>query len=216
MVTGVNVVLIGPMASGKTTLAKALSGLGMTHIRSYTTRPRRVNESESQEYEFCTDSEFEIIKKLYGMVAVRSYLTASGETWKYGISPNDFDQIELTQFGYVVKDTVSILDPDGYLEIRERIPNTFGVLLDIPEWIRRDRTSARGDDADEVNRRFLADEESFAWINEHVEDVCSMRIRKIRDPYTEASRILSIVKKFREDSWKENHPNKEPSWIKRN
>lgn len=209
MVTGINIVLIGPMASGKSTLAETMAKMGVFRIRSYTTRPRRFWQPEDDEYEYCTDEEFELIKDLYGMAAVQSYSSASGETWKYGISPNDFDQIERTDSGCIVRDTVSILDPKGYIEIRERIPNTFGVLLDIPSNFRRDRALCRGDNFDEINRRFLADEESFAWINEHVQDVCHMRIRKIREPRTEASRILSIANKFREDSWNEHITSKE-------
>jgi len=184
----VNIVLIGPSASGKTTLARALEDIGVRRIRSYTTRPRRPQEGARADYEFVSDWEFESLRQSRSMSVVREYRVASGDVWKYGVSLKDFDD------DISPADTVCILDAEGYLELRTIVPRVFGVLLDIPEEVRERRIIARGDDREESRRRLHADEKAFSWITEHADDVCSMVIHEIESPESEARRVLRRIR----------------------
>ena len=163
----VNIVLVGPSASGKSTLAEALTRLGVKRIRSYTTRPRRPGEEGSCDYEFVSDSEFEHISEKHGMSVVREYRVATGDVWKYGISMGSFNNPE-------DKATVCILDPEGYEELKTLVPKVFGVLLDIPKDVRMERAMARGDDMAETRRRFHADDEAFSAIMADADGSCAM------------------------------------------
>lgn len=183
-----NIVLIGPSASGKTTLARALEDLGVRRIRSYTTRPRRPQEGTRADYEFVSDWEFESLRQSRSMSVVREYRVASGDVWKYGVSLRDFDD------GISPADTVCILDAEGYMELRSIVPRVFGVLLDVPEDVRERRIIARGDDREESRRRLHADEKAFSWITEHAADACSMVIREVESPDDEARGILERVR----------------------
>lgn len=198
--TSVNVALIGGMASGKTTLMHELEKLSYFHVRSYTTRPKRIEELDT-DYEFCTDSEFTATELWEGMIAKRSYQVPDGSVWKYGLCPMDFDQITVRPDDIQICDTVCIVDPKGYLELRELIPNVFGVLLEIPENVRIKRALHRGDDKNEILRRIMSDRKDFEWIYEHVDEVCSMQIQYSRPPEEESNRIDEFVHQFKTKPW---------------
>ena len=54
----VNVVIVGAMASGKTTMLKEFINRGYNPVISCTTRPKRRGEKDGVDYHFVTDESF--------------------------------------------------------------------------------------------------------------------------------------------------------------
>lgn len=147
-----DIFLIGPMGSGKTTIANELVKNGFYKTRAITTRPKRPNESDD-EYLFTDNEGFKSAVIWDDIRAIRVYSTKFG-IWRYGISMNEFQQD---------RDTVTVLDPSSFEYLAPDIgESVFGVFLDAPEDICQMRVLARGDDPKEVNRRIESDREDFA------------------------------------------------------
>lgn len=183
-----HIVLIGKQGSGKTSLAKALGNVGFARVISCTTRPRRSNEINGIDYSFLTDEAFNAIAG--DLVAVRSYETVYGE-WRYGIDLRDIN---------ADGPTVCILDPGGYLEIRDKISNRFTIYLDLPRDIRINRVLARGDDPEEVARREEDDDIMFGYLDERYQELCDLRIARERSIEDDVARIQRYLRAFNDGS----------------
>ena len=147
-----DIFLIGPMGSGKTTIANEFVKNGFYKTRAITTRPKRPNESDD-EYLFTDNKGFKSAVIWDDIRAIRVYSTKLG-IWRYGISMKEFQQD---------RDTVTILDPSSFEYLAPDIgESVFGVFLDAPEDICQMRVLARGDDPKEVDRRIESDREDFA------------------------------------------------------
>lgn len=147
-----DIFLIGPMGSGKTTIANELVKNGFDKTRAITTRPKRPNESDD-EYIFTDNAGFKSAVIWDDIRAIRVYSTKFG-IWRYGISMNEFQQD---------RDTVTIMDPTSFEYLAPDIgESVFGVFLDAPEDICKMRALARGDDPQEVDRRIVSDQKDFA------------------------------------------------------
>lgn len=147
-----DIFLIGPMGSGKTTIANELVKNGFVKTRAITTRPKRPNESDD-EYLFTDNEGFKSAVIWDDIRAIRVYSTKLG-IWRYGISMKEFQKD---------RDTVTILDPSSFEYLAPDIgESVFGVFLDAPEDICKLRALARGDDPKEVDRRIESDREDFA------------------------------------------------------
>lgn len=157
-----HIVLLGKQGSGKTSIAKELECRGFKRVIAMTTRPPREDEENGVDYWFVDDAEFD--HSLNDLVAIRSYQTIFG-TWRYGVNLNDINADD---------DTVTILDPTGYLNIKDRITDRFGVYLHIDADIRYQRLLLRGDDPDEIDRRERDDAAQFDTLEEHLTDVLEL------------------------------------------
>ena len=147
-----DIFLIGPMGSGKTTIANELAKNGFDKTRAITTRPKRPNEPDD-EYFFTDNEGFKSAVIWDDVRAIRVYSTKFG-IWRYGISMKEFQQD---------RDTVTILDPSSFEYLAPDIgESVFGVFLDAPEDLCKLRALARGDDPKEVDRRIKSDREDFA------------------------------------------------------
>ena len=155
---------------------------------SCTTRPRRSNEINGIDYSFLTDEAFNAIAG--DLVAVRSYETVYGE-WRYGIDLRDIN---------ADGPTVCILDPGGYLEIRDKISNRFTIYLDLPRDIRINRVLARGDDPEEVARREEDDDIMFGYLDERYQELCDLRIARERSIEDDVARIQRYLRAFNDGS----------------
>ena len=96
--------------------------------------------------------------------------------------------------------TVCILDPGGYLEIRDKISNRFTIYLDLPRDIRINRVLARGDDPEEVARREEDDDIMFGYLDERYQELCDLRIARERSIEDDVARIQRYLRAFNDGS----------------
>lgn len=182
-----HVILVGPMGSGKTTLANILvRDYGFNRWVSTTTRPPRYGEVDGVDYNFVDDIAFTASAAYGYLSAIREYETTRG-TWRYGFPIDPIPE----------EDTVSILDPDGLKEVYTKIPDIFPVYLDTPESVRYYRTLARGDDMNEIERRFESDREAFSKFQPYFKLYCKIRLAKDRTPEANAQRIIEGIQAYK-------------------
>lgn len=191
--------LMGKSSSGKDTIFKEINedkDLNLKPIISYTTRPRRINETNGVEYFFINKDELNKFEKENKVIEKRVYHTVDGD-WFYG-TIND-SQIDLSRNNYLIITT---------LEAYDSLRNYFGddkvcdFYIDIEDGIRLERALERekrqnNPNYNELCRRFLADNNDFSnenlsnlgikkfYINENLEN-CINNIKKD---------ILNIIKK---------------------
>jgi len=143
------IIIVGPGGSGKDFLRKKMESRGFKYGVSFTSRPSRKDEQEGIDYYYRDDIFFENNKEIF--LEIQEF-----NGWKYGISKGEFS----------VKD-LFILSPSGLRclpkDLRE---NSFVIYLNPPGEIRKKRLSERND-ADDVERRFLADERDFYQFSDY-------------------------------------------------
>lgn len=151
------IILVGELASGKTTLAKSLTKAGYKRIVTYTTRPPRKGEVHGKDYYFLSNEEFNDYVDRGIFAETAEYNTAEG-LWRYGSS----------KFSYVTPDdSVIILNPIGVKkileidDIKKNRKNLMIAYLDYPEEIRTERALKRGDSPEEITRRIIQDKPIF-------------------------------------------------------
>ena len=146
---------IGKTASGKNLARDQLvKKYHFSPIITYTTRPMRKNEKQDVTYHFISDEEFK--RKIdEGFFAEwKSYITNEG-VWYYGSALEDIENAD--------DKSVIILTPQGYRDIKEKLPDKNIACIYLYENIdtMKKRLSKRGDDEKEVERRIKSDLEDF-------------------------------------------------------
>ncbi|MEW9078011.1 guanylate kinase [Terrisporobacter glycolicus] len=183
--------LIGKSSSGKDTIFKEINDdkdLDLKPIISYTTRPKRINETNGVEYFFINTDELNKFEKENKVIEKRVYHTVHGD-WFYG-TIND-GQVDLNKNNYLLITTLeaykSLRDYFGYEKV-------YPFYIDIEDGIRLERALERERKQDKPNydelcRRFLADNKDFStenlsnlginkfYINENLEN-CINDIKK--------------------------------------
>ena len=179
--------LMGKSSSGKDTIFKEINDdkdLNLKPIVSYTTRPKRINETNGVEYFFINNDELNKFEKENKIIEKRVYHTVYGD-WFYG-TIND-GQIDLNKNNYLLITT---------LESYESLRNYFGhdkvypFYIDIEDGIRLEREKRQDKpNYNELCRRFLADNKDFSddnlsnlginkfYINENLQE-CINNIKK--------------------------------------
>lgn len=156
--------IIGKSSSGKDTVYKQLLKQSELHLQElvlYTTRPIRSGETDSVEYHFVTEEQYQEFLADGKMIEAREYHTVHG-LWRY-FTVND-GQIDLKTGHYLVTGTIA-----SYLATR----NFFGkdkvipIYIDLDDGIRLQRALNREKKQEqpkyaEMCRRFLADDEDFS------------------------------------------------------
>lgn len=156
--------LMGKSSCGKDTLYKRILSEGTLPLKtlvSYTTRPKRDEETNGVEYYFLTEEELKELEAQGKIIELRAYHTIHG-VWKY-FTVNDH-QIDLKEHHYLIIGTL-----ESYLKLQEY----FGKEALVPLYIElesgerlqralnRERTQQEPKYA-ELCRRFLADEADFS------------------------------------------------------
>lgn len=98
------IVICGPSCIGKDTLGKYLERYGYEKVRSYTTRPKRDDET-LRDYIFISESEFDYRENHDEFFETTKYAQEDGQVWKYGSKESDW--MGDTSKRYV------ILNPEG-------------------------------------------------------------------------------------------------------
>jgi guanylate kinase len=155
--------IIGKSGSGKDAVFKRLLcdvTLKLTPVVTYTTRPRRVNETNGVEYNFITESELFEYKKAGKVIEMRKYDTIKG-VWYY--CTVDDGVINLANGDYLAIATL-----EGLSVLKERFCDAVVPLyIEVEDGERlsrallRERSQASPDYC-ELCRRFLADSEDFS------------------------------------------------------
>ncbi|MCR8994571.1 guanylate kinase [Brevibacillus laterosporus] len=147
--------LIGQSASGKSTIERNLEEMGFPRIISYTTRPPRKGETNGVDYHFIDYQTFHNLKG-EGFFAE----TAQYRDWWYGLS---LDGLDYKDNIYIVVVTVH-----GYKELLRIIgkENVKGIHIKVDARERMKRQLKRGDEVDEIVRRFYTDRSDFADVEE--------------------------------------------------
>lgn len=155
-------ILCGKSASGKDYIEKKLvTEHNFKPIVSWTSRPKRENETEGVEYHFCTKKEFEHMIKKDMFIEHRTYNTlvnGIADIWYYGLLKE-----ELENKNYVV-----ILDLKGARDFVKYYgnENCRVVYINSDKEVRTKRAMNRGSfDKTEWERRLKADEEDFSTEN---------------------------------------------------
>ena len=152
------IIIVGPSASGKDTIARRLENeYGYNFIISTTTRPIRPGESEKNPYYFVTNEVF--LDKINNgeMIEYREYHTLVNNKpniWYYGA-----EKKEITQDKFV-----GVLDIIGLKAFKEVFGDrVISFFLDVSDEVRLDRCIKRGDfDKSEWERRLIDDKRVFA------------------------------------------------------
>lgn len=137
------IIIVGPGGSGKDYLRRIMVDRGFTYGVSHTSRPPRGGEEEGKDYYFRDIKFFEDNQDMF-----LELQTFNG--WKYGISKKEFEE----------KD-IFILSPAGLRSISKEIrEKSFVIYVNPGSEIRLERLHARND-ADDVERRYIADIRDF-------------------------------------------------------
>ena len=167
------IVLVGESGSGKTTIReKLVLSPNFTKAISCTTRPKRDQEIEGEDYLFLTKEDFKNKIKNNYFVEYAEY----NENY-YGLPLNQIQECK-----------VAIVEPQGVEALTKQFGKNLVVFyLQSSEEIRKNRMLMRGDSLEKVEQRINLDKERFQNIEIFVD-------RKIN---TEKDSVEEIVKKIK-------------------
>jgi guanylate kinase len=149
------ILLVGPSASGKTEIAKKLCfSFGYRKFVTTTTRHPRAKEKDGIDYYFVSKEKF--LKRLGEGKFIE---TTSYDENLYG-----------SEKGNIALDKVLIVDPNGLKSfIALKDPSIVTFFLKCDEKIREKRMILRGDEASEIKKRLILDNNKF---DKKVENSC--------------------------------------------
>ena len=138
------IIIVGPGGSGKDFLRKKMVNKGFKYGVSFTSRPPREGEEEGIDYYYRDENFFDSNPDIF--LELQKF-----NGWRYGISKGEFSVKNLF-----------ILSPAGLRSLPKSFRDeSFVIYLNPIAEIRRKRLEERND-ADDVERRFLADERDFS------------------------------------------------------
>lgn len=183
--------LMGKSSSGKDTIFKKIRDdkeLNLKPIVSYTTRPKRTNETNGVEYFFINEKELNKFEKEDKVIEKRVYHTVHGD-WYY-CTIND-EQIDLESNNYLLITTL-----ESYKSLKDYFgeDKVYPLYIHVEDGIRLQRALDReknqeNPNFDELCRRFLADNSDFSK-----ENLSTLKINKF---YTnkELEECINNIKK---------------------
>ncbi len=147
------IIIAGKMASGKDYLRAKLVESGFTKDVSQTSRPKRANETEGNDYHFITTNKFQkMIEK------EEFYEYTEFCNWFYGTTKESWNNND-----------VFIMNPYGLSHIdKHDLNESFVIYLDVPLDKRLNRLKEREMDYDNVERRISTDYHDFIGIKYNV------------------------------------------------
>ena len=146
-------VLVGQIASGKTTLARYLEKSGFERIVTWTTRPPRDGEEDGRDYYFLgTEAFLSMVGNGY-FAESTDYHADFGHVY-YGTSRKSLETPSDVR-------KVIVLNPKGVMALKDTGYDIFVVHLDFDQETLMRRALARGDKPIEIGRRIAEDERLF-------------------------------------------------------
>lgn len=145
--------LIGEAGTGKDTILKRLVkrfDLSFYEIVSYTTRPKRSNETAGEDYYFLTDNEFSNLVEQGKMLEHTEF-----NGWHYG-----------TGFGSLNKEKINIgvFNPEGIRKLKENPDidlKVWRITCPEAERLKRQLEREENPNIEEIFRRYKTDKEDF-------------------------------------------------------
>ena len=138
------IIIVGPGGSGKDFLRKKMVNKGFKYGVSFTSRPPREGEEEGIDYYYRDENFFDSNPDIF--LELQKF-----NGWRYGISKGEFSVKNLF-----------ILSPAGLRSLPKSFRDeSFVIYLNPAAKTRRKRLEERND-ADDVKRRYLADERDFS------------------------------------------------------
>ena len=145
--------LIGEAGTGKDTILKKLVkrfDLSFHEIISYTTRPRRSNETTGEDYYFLTESDF------FGLVKQGKMLEHTEfNGWHYGTGLGSLNKEKIN---------IGVFNPEGIRKLKENPDIDLKVWrITCPDAVRLKRQLEREENPniEEIFRRYKTDKEDF-------------------------------------------------------
>jgi guanylate kinase len=143
------IIIVGPGGSGKDFLRKKMVERGVDYGVSFTSRPPREGEKEGIDYYYRDINFFEANEDIF--LELQEF-----NEWKYGISKGEFSIKNLF-----------ILSPAGLKSLPKNFrDDSFVIYLNPPEDTRVKRLEERND-ADDVERRLIADRKDFFQFSDY-------------------------------------------------
>jgi guanylate kinase len=137
------IIIVGPGGSGKDFLRKKMVNRGFEYGVSFTSRPPREGEEEGVDYYYRDQDFFTVNPDIF--LELQEF-----NGWKYGISKGEFETKNLF-----------ILSPAGLRSLPDALrKDSFVIYLNPEEDVRVKRLRERND-ADNVERRLIADRKDF-------------------------------------------------------
>lgn len=166
--------LMGKSSSGKDTVFREIKDdldLKLIPLIGYTTRPKRVNETNGVEYFFIDTKKLNEYRKMGKIIEERVYDTVKGR-WHY--CTLDDGQVDLKN-NYIL---ITTLEAYNNLKFYYGEDNVVPIYISIDDGVRLERALQREMKQDNPNynelcRRFLADSEDFS-----VENLAESNIKK--------------------------------------
>jgi guanylate kinase len=147
--------LVGPSCSGKNFILNKIINYGLIYHPKWTTRPKRDNEVQSQDYNFVSLDVFKTGINDNIFIEWESFFIENENSNKtevfYGTNKEDFEKGQVFIF---TPSAVNNLSSD----IRKKC---YVVYLDIDPTIRLERSKNRNDQNDKMIRRMKSDENDF-------------------------------------------------------
>lgn len=151
------IILIGESGSGKTTILKELEKRGYQKPINYTTREKRQEEKEDQEYEFVTKEQFERLWQKNQLVQRAEF---NGQF--YGMDRQSLkNNVACISIVDSVSDIRKKIEQDNLQNISLHV-----FYLYVPTEERIQRMLKRGDSIDFIQKRMAIDKEKFQKVEE--------------------------------------------------
>ena len=167
------IVLVGESGSGKTTIREKLVSMTIfTKAISCTTRSKRKQEIEGEDYCFLTMEDFQ--NKISNQYFVEY---AEYNMNFYGLPSNQIQE-----------NKVAIVEPQGVEALTQKFGEHIVVFyLQSSEEIRKNRMLKRGDSLDKIEQRLILDQTRFQDIEKFVD-------RKVNTENNSIEEIAEIIK----------------------
>lgn len=155
--------IMGKSSSGKDTIFKNIMAdntISLLPVITYTTRPKRENETDGIEYNFITYKDVEEYRNSKKLIELRCYDTVMGP-WYY--CTVDDGKIDLINHSYL-----NITTLEAYKSLKERFLNkVVPIYINVEDGIRLTRALEREKlqkkpNYREMCRRFLSDSNDFS------------------------------------------------------
>ena len=177
-------ILVGPSASGKTTVEEKLLRKGYLRYVTDTTREKREGEIDGVHYNFLSIEEF--LQRDYANVI---HIT---DTWKYGASGEELKKLasEDTDSVYAVINIEPAVNIKRYIEENNIPLNVYFIFFDIDPDTRIELMRKRGETEEDIKKR-LSREESVEVFNDFGEKPDLI----VTDLYSSFDTVYSFMRK---------------------